>query len=103
MVVVAVGKVEHGKVTMSPPCQDISLAELNGKLVCSHCGDTHDVIMFAEYVGGQGFVQVPKCRDRFACWDRWDKSHGLDCGMAELIRERDERSLLSFENGHCDG
>ena len=47
------------------------------KLVCPHCGSQEDVVKRIRYIGGSGDVTVITCRDETACWNRWDKQHGL--------------------------
>lgn len=46
--------------------------------VCSHCGEQGSGVGSGpQYVGGHGYQQETLCRDRVACWARWDKQHGL--------------------------
>jgi len=43
---------------------------------CQHCDHTgDDVVTRIEHVGGLGEVPVTECKDRKACWDRWDKQN----------------------------
>lgn len=55
-------------------------------LKCGHCGHVGDVEMRTEHVGGQGPVTRPYCKDRVACWSRWDNQN-LDKHLAELKGE----------------
>ena len=42
-------------------------------LICKHCGHSgEDVKLTNSYIGGQGYVLIPLCIDRKACWQRHD-------------------------------
>ncbi len=43
---------------------------------CPHCGAPNPVLKQG-YVGGSGHEFYWGCADEEACWDRWDKQHGL--------------------------
>ena len=44
---------------------------------CEHCGHIGaDVLPTSAYVGGRGYVTTYLCKDRPACWKRWENQHG---------------------------
>ena len=45
-------------------------------LTCSLCGHGEDVIERPAWVGG-AYESSPECRDRQACWNRWNELKGL--------------------------
>lgn len=44
---------------------------------CPTCGCGSDLVDRIVYLGGHGYVAVVECRDRVACWTRYDLAHGL--------------------------
>lgn len=46
-------------------------------LVCSDCGDTEDVVVRVCRVSEDKTIESTECRDRVACWARWDKQFGV--------------------------
>ena len=68
MTLTHIGRVKDGIMEVKPVVE---------KLACGHCGDTQDTIIVMEYVAGC-YEPIPQCRDREACWARWDRQHGLE-------------------------
>ena len=46
-------------------------------LVCELCGATDDVGRSREHLGGHGYAEWIQCRDREACWARFDQMYGI--------------------------
>jgi len=85
-----IGRVKDGKVELmrvGTYCQE-GLYQTE-KLACMTCGDTEDVVVRLEHIGGRGDEPVPQCRDSKACWARWDRQHGIERseGEATLTKE----------------
>jgi len=56
-------------------------------LKCTHCGhEGEDVVQETRYIGGQGYVTLLYCKDRVACWNRFDEQN-LDKHLKELKGE----------------
>ena len=59
---------------------------------CPNCGSTDDVVTVLEYVGGHAYVPVTGCRDRVACWKRWDKQCERIARESKLMMNLSEKS-----------